>query len=384
LIDRNFVHDGVCGDGIDIRAMGTGNATAQVNRNFVTSLTQCSGTGVGTIEGIGTQVTGTGVLHATVDQNTEANTGSRGANMDSLFINPAESGTLIQTISHNLYTSGIGGASTNGMEYIISNGKPYSQLTISNSDFYNNPGDMLELFNRGELGSTGILILDHVLVDGTTISGGLPAYATPPGGVNGVPLASTGDNTGECLGIASVGSFDVTKLVMRDSVFINCGNNGIEITNNHCTNPPTLGPACGTGDPHLVSIDIERSRISGSKYYNLWFNEVTPLTQLQVRVEDTDLSSSLSGVAVAFDQQPTGGTGSYAIDLGGGALGSKGRNCIFGGAIYDLEATGFDVSAAHNWWGTPSGPVSGKVVASAGGSVDSSNWLTQPPSACNH
>jgi hypothetical protein len=384
LIDRNYVHDGVCGDGIDIRAMGTGNATAQVNRNFVTSLTQCSGTGVGTIEGIGTQVTGTGVLHATVDQNTEANTGSRGANMDSLFINPAESGTLIQTISHNLYTSGIGGASTNGMEYIISNGKPYSQLTISNSDFYNNPGDMLELFNRGELGSTGILILDHVLVDGTTISGGLPAYATPPGGVNGVPLASTGDNTGECLGIASVGSFDVTKLVMRDSVFINCGNNGIEITNNHCTNPPTLGPACGTGDPHLVSIDIERSRISGSKYYNLWFNEVTPLTQLQVRVEDTDLSSSLSGVAVAFDQQPTGGTGSYAIDLGGGALGSKGRNCIFGGAIYDLEATGFDVSAAHNWWGTPSGPVSGKVVASAGGSVDSSNWLTQPPSACNH
>ena len=54
--------------------------------------------------------------------------------------------------------------------------------------FYNNPGDMLELFNRGELGSTGILVLDHVLVDGTTISGGLPAYAIPAGGVNGVPL----------------------------------------------------------------------------------------------------------------------------------------------------------------------------------------------------
>ena len=162
LIDRNYVHDGVCGDGIDLRSMGTGNATAQVNRNFVTSLTQCSGTGVGTIEGIGTQVTGTGVLQATVDQNTEAYTGSPGANMDSLFINPAESGTLIQTISHNLYTTGIGGASTNGMEYIISNGKPYSQLTISNSDFYNNPGDMLELFNRGELGSTGILILGSV------------------------------------------------------------------------------------------------------------------------------------------------------------------------------------------------------------------------------
>ena len=381
-IERNYVHDGFCGDGIDLRSMATGDATAQVNRNFVTRLAQCSGTGIRTIEGIGTQVTGTGILNVAVDANTEANTGSAGANMDSLFVNPAESGTLIQSIKHNLYSSGIGGASTNGMEFIISNGKPYSELTISDSQFYNNPGDMLELFNRGEQGSTGILVLDRVLVDGTTISGGLPGYAIPAGGVNGVPRASTGDNTGECLGVASVGANDVTMLVMRDSEFVDCGNNGIEITNNHCTNPPSVGPGCGDGDPHTVSIDIERSRISGSRYYNLWMNDVTPLTQLQVRVEDSDLSTSLSGVAVAFDQQPTGGTGSYAIDLGGGTLGSKGRNCIFGGAIYDLETMGYNVTAENDWWGTPSGPVPGKVVASNGGSIDDSNWLTHLPAAC--
>jgi len=378
----NYVHDGVCGDGIDLRSMGTGNATAQVNRNFVTTLAQCRGTGVGTIEGLGTQVTGTGVLNVTMDGNTEANTGSAGANMDSLFVNPAESGTLVQSIKHNLYTSGIGGASTNGLEFIISNGKPYAEVTVSNSAFYNNPGDMLELFNRGEQGSTGILTLDHVLVDGTTISRGLPSYAIPAGGVNGVPLASTGDNTGECLGIASVGSNDVTMLLMRDSEFVGCGNNGIEITNNHCTNPPSHGPGCGTGDPHAVFIDIQRSRISGSRYYNLWMNEVTPLTELKVSIEDTDLSTSLSGVAVAFDQQPTASTGTYVIDLGGGALGSKGRNCIFGGAIYDLETMGFAVTAENNWWGTPSRPVPGKVIATAGGSVDDANWLTQPAAAC--
>jgi hypothetical protein len=386
-IEQNYVHDGVCGDGIDLRSMGTGKATAEVNRNFVTRLIQCTsttvpGSVVRTIEGIGTQVTGNGILDVAADGNTEANTGSPGANMDSLFVNPAESGTLVESISHNLYASGIGGASTNGMEFIISNGKPYSELTISESAFYNNPGDMLELFNRGEQGSTGILTLDHVLVDGTTISRGLPSYAIPAGGTNGVPLATTGDNTGECLGIASVGANDVTILVMRDSEFVDCGNNGIEITNNHCTNPPSPGPACGAGDPHIVSIDIQRSRISGSKYYNLWMNDVTALTQLEVRVEDTDLSTSLSGVAVAFDQQPTGSTGSYAIDLGGGALGSKGRNCIFGGAIYDLETTGYAVTAQNNWWGTPSGPMPGKVVAMAGGSVDDANWLSEPASAC--
>src|SRR5260370_36982237 len=92
-----------------------------------------------------------------------------------------------------------------------------------------------------------------------------------------------------------------------------------------------------------LSIDIERSRISGSEYYDLWLNNVTPLTNLQIRVEDTDLSTSLGGVAVAFDQQPTASTGSYVIDLGGGALGSRGRNCIFGAAIYDPETNGYNL-----------------------------------------
>ena len=381
LIEGNYVHDGVCGDGIDLRSMATADVTAQVNRNFVTRLFQCSstsvpGSSVRTIEGIGTQVTGTGILDATLDGNTEANTGSPGANMDSLFVNPAESGTLIEQVKHNLYTSGIGGASTNGLEFIVSNGKPYSSVSVSDSAFYNNPGDMLELFNRGEQGSTGILNLDHVVVEGTTISGGLPVYAIPPG-TQGTP-----DNTGECLAVASVGANDTTVVTMRDSQFTGCGNNGIEITSNHCTNPPSPGPACGAGEPHTVSIDIERSRISGSRFYNLWMNNVTPLTELDVRVEDSDLSASQSGVAVAFDQQPTGSTDSAVIDLGGGALGSKGRNCIFGGAIYDLETKGYAVTAENNWWGSATGPDPAKVVATAGGSIDDANWLTHSASAC--
>ena len=110
-------------------------------------------------------------------------------------------------------------------------------------------------------------------------------------------------------------------------------------------------------------------------------NNVTPLTNLEVRVEDSDLSTTLSGVALAFDQQPTASTGSYVIDLGGGALGSNGRNCIFGGAIYDLETNGYNVAAEQNWWGSPSGPAPGKVVAT-GGSVDDANWLRLPAAAC--
>ena len=370
-ITNNYVHDGVCGDGIDIRGMNTGDISVDVEYNFVTRLVQCGS--VRTIEGIGTQVTGTSRLRATLFGNTEANNGSPGANMDSLFVNPAEDGVLTETIDKNVYMTGIGGSSTNGMEFILSNGGAHAKVAISNSFFQNNPGDMLEEFNRGGTGSRAELDLDNVIVQQTTFTAGLPVYGDPSG------TAASPDNTGECLGIGSVGANDTTILVMTDSSFTGCDNNGIEVTNNH----PVTGD--GTGNPHTISLDINRSTISGSRYYNLWVNDVTPLTNLRVMVQDSDLSVSGSGVAVAFDMQPgTGGTTSSQIDLGGGALGSAGRNCIFGGAIYNLEATGYNVSAEHNWWGTASGPPSGTVIESEPGfKIDTSAFLQQVPLACS-
>jgi hypothetical protein len=129
-------------------------------------------------------------------------------------------------------------------------------------------------------------------------------------------------------------------------------------------------------------LDIEKSRIAGSRYYNLWFNNITPLTMLTAKVDESDLSTSMSGVALAFDQQPSGSTGNYTIDFGGGALGSIGGNCIFGGAIYDLETTGYNISAQQNWWGTQNGPAPGTVFASSGSMVDTSMQLTDRPAAC--
>lgn len=158
-IINNYLHDGVCGDGIDIRGMNTGDVAVQVNYNFITRLVQCRS--VSAIQGISTQVTGSSRLRATLFGNTQADNGSPGANMDRLFVNPAESGTLIETIDHNVDITGIGGASTNGFEYILSNGNANSHVTISNSYFRNNPGDMLEEFNYGA-GSATTLILDNV------------------------------------------------------------------------------------------------------------------------------------------------------------------------------------------------------------------------------
>jgi hypothetical protein len=184
-------------------------------------------------------------------------------------------------------------------------------------------------------------------------------------------------NTGDCLDIVANGANDTTIFRMIDSSFTGCDNNGIEVTGNHVTGN-------GVGDLHTIVLDIDNSIITGSRFYNLWINDLTPLTRLRVRVQDSDLSVSSSGVAVAFDQQPTGATTSAVIDLGGGALGSDGRNCIFGGAIYDLEATQYNVAAENNWWGSARGPLPGKVVETVQGyKIDTSSPLRRAPFACN-
>ena len=343
-ISNNYVHDGVCGDGIDIRNVVPGTSAAFIQAsltgNYVAFLKQCRGpNGIGTLEGIATQteIGTTGTVLASLINNVENSNGSAGANADSLFINPAGDGPLTEKISNNLFLNGIGGASTNGLEYIIAAGTNTSFVMIQNSVFQGDPGDMLELFNRGNgggnAGTYASLILQNVVVQGTTITNGLPAYATPPGGAGGVRLAGSPDNTGECLGVGSVGGGDVTVVQLINTSFTQCGNNGLEVTNNYATGD---GPA--TDSPQTIVVDIINSRISGSHFYNLWINNISPLTNLNVKVQNSDLSRSLTGIGVGFDSFFGYAIANSMIDLGGGPLGSTGNNCFFPRSfINDLE-----------------------------------------------
>lgn len=367
-INGNYVHDGSCGDGIDIRSMGNASAQAQVNGNFVTRLPQCSS--VQTMEGIGMQASGSGSLAVTVFGDTEENNGSPGANADSLFVNLADSGKLTEVIDHNVYNTGIGGPSTNGFEYLLSNGDAVGYVQIENSTFTTDPGDMLEEFDRG-VNSKQTLILNNVLAENTTYTGGLPTYANPAG------TATSPDNTGECMNIASVGSGDQTIFQMDNSELENCDNDGINVTNNHVDGDG------GAANPQSVQLSIANSKIVSTRYYGLWINKVTGLNNLQVSVQNTEFANSSSGEMVAFDQQSTATNGQYAIDLGGGALGSAGRNCILNGKLLDLESTGFNVSAKDDWWGSKAGPLPGTVSARpAGYTIDDSPWLQNAPPAC--
>lgn len=359
-IKDNFVHDGTCGNGIDVRAMDRARLTADVAGNRVTRLVQCAK--VKAVHAITMQATGTATLRADLDGNTQTDVGSPGANAEGLFVNTGGSGSVVQTVRHNTFRNGVGGHSTNGLEIVNSNGDTNSHVLVQDSTFRTDPGDMLELYNWG-VRSTATLVLDRVSVADTTISGGLPPFATPPG------TAVNPFNNGACLDISSGGAHNETVVDLRHSQLSGCGNNAVAVTNNHVTGN-------GVGDPHSVRLDIDHSRLTGSGYYNLWVTNLTPLDDLAVSVQDSDLSSA-GGVGVGFDQRPTGSTGRARIDLGGGPLGSAGRNCL-----HAIQTTGYDVSARHNWWGSPSGPSPAQLAAGTGTVIDTSTALTRPPAAC--
>jgi hypothetical protein len=99
------------------------------------------------------------------------------------------------------------------------------------------------------------------------------------------------------------------------------------------------GTAMALGAQTIV-VDIINSRISGSHFYNLWLNNISPLTNLNVKVQNSDLSRSLAGVGVGFDSFFGYAIANSMIDLGGGPLNSTGNNCFFPRSfINDLEAT---------------------------------------------
>jgi hypothetical protein len=383
-IDNNYVHDGFCGDGIDIRSMGTASIDARVQANLLTRLRQGSRNGIISILAIGLQAIGAGKLRVDNAGNMETYIGNPGqTDADAQFVSIADSGSVTDIISHNTFRHGIGDFSSNGMEFVISNGTGSGYMHILDSSFEDDPGDMLEEFNFGS-GSRMELVLDNVETRHTTLNGGTAAYADPPGHALGP------GNIGDCLTVFDVGANDMDTLVMRNSHFSDCDNNGLEINNNVV--PTNAGSGVGLiGIPKGISagainVEIDHSSITASRYYALWVNNMTPVKTLTVRVQNSNLSTS-GGEAVAFDQQTTASTQDTQIDLGGGSLGSVGQNCIFDGALADMEATRYHVMAKHNWWGTPGGPAPGTTTVNPSertgvASITANPALTEPPPAC--
>lgn len=347
-IERNYVHDAKCGDGIDIRTMASARLNVNIEQNTVTRIAQGSNLVlIGSVLAIGLQALDSSVIRATQDRNSQTFIGSADADCEGQFQNTAGAGQIYTTINRNTFAHGIGGFSCNGLEAVISTGSGRIDVEITNSTFVDNVGDMLQAANLGA-GSTMNFVADNVVVDGTSERGGNPPGSSD-GGLNPIPF-----NIGDCLLAGNNGGGSRTNVTVRNSHFTRC-NNGISLFSN-------VGILNRFGPTKQLNATVQNSSIVDNARYGLHTAVFSPVDQYDVRFEATEVARN--GAAGVSFEAPLANQFRGRFDLGKGALGSRGNNCFHGNRPVDLEATNLRVIAKSNWWGRAGTPKRSQVKAS--------------------
>jgi hypothetical protein len=375
-IEHNYIHDGTCSDGIDLRATGTAQVMATINSNNITRLVQ--GPKMRSLLAIGMQTRDTAMMNVESDQNSETYIGSPNADCEGLFSNQT-GGVLNWNIRNNTFAHGIGGASCNGGEFFPTGGDATTNLYISHSTFEDNPGDMIEEVNEGK-GTTMHMILDDVTISHVT-------QAKP---IVPEPKFSTGtdNNLSRCIELGIHGHQNTTYLKVINSRAFDCAGDGIGVTVNTRgirQLPPSLGLGnvstdYGDGVGDSVFIDVQNSKIYKTPEYAFHFVNDTVMDEVHVRITNTLLADAQGPALVAFDQN--GKTARSEIDLGSAPPDNPGGNCIIGATNLAIEVTGYEVSAKSNWWGATGGPVLDKVSVTDG-KLDFTPTLIAAPPACS-
>jgi hypothetical protein len=366
-IQDNQVHDAVCGDGIDVRLFNAAVYQADIDGNTIYGLQEPADSKslIISVLAIGMQTNNRSVLTATIDNNTEHDIGSpvlspEGSDSEGVFPNVVDASTITASIDGNNFYNGIGGFSANGLEIPVMGDGGTDIVQVSNSTFAKVPGDIIELFALGTNGTLQ-LSLDNVTASYSTGGSLLESTAGPLGGAN----------NGDCLVAASVNSGNSLRVVMNNSTLTHCYHNGVTFLSNN-----SLG---NTAPTQLIDFDIEGSQITDSEGYGLSVLNLSPLTQLTGKVQNTNFSGN-QNFNIGLDNESTQ-PAILSLDFGGGVLGSTGDNCIVDGGKGGVTASGVSVFLENNWWGSPEGPSAG-VVKVQNGNLDDTPALSAPPTAC--
>lgn len=361
----NVVHDAECGDGIDVRTSGSARAKVTIKDNDVHSLRQ--GEAFRSVLAIGLQARDTSELTAIVNGNTQANLGNpdepnfavEGADSEGVFVNGVGPSRLHATVTANRYTNddGVGGFSANGLEMVAMGEGSVVTTIVRDSSFSGPPGDIIE---EGALGTNAHLtmLLERVTAE----------RSTGVGNTMVLPF-----NNGDCVLAGSLGAGNDVRLTVRDSILRDCRNNGLSMGSNVVN---------GSGPTKNLSLDVDRTTITGNRGANLGIRNFTKLDSLSVKVQRTNLSDSrgTGSGAANLSAEDLGTTSASAIDLGGGALGSTGGNCLHAGTLA-ADVVRYAVSARNNWRGQSTGPGLLRTVV-VGGTLDAGSPLATPPARC--
>ena len=172
VVRGNSVHDAECGDGIDVRAMGSARIRAKIKANAVSRLRESSE--FQSVLAIGLQSADTVAARSRrVDRNTQADLGNEGADSEGVFINPTGPSRIDAKVTRNEYSNDdhLGGFSANGLEFVSMGDGSTGIVEVADSSFTGTPGDVLEQLALGTNAYLS-LELDNVLAADSSGFGG--------------------------------------------------------------------------------------------------------------------------------------------------------------------------------------------------------------------
>jgi hypothetical protein len=375
----NRVHDGLCMDGIHIRAGGKSVASGRIDKNQITRLHQ--GKMFVAVIGIMLETKETASLTVASDGNSQTFIGNivggvPEADCEGLLSHQL-GGNLRWTIKNNYFAHGIGGPSCNGAEFFITEGKTNAAITISDSQFVNAQGDMLQNINLGSGATT--LTLERVMIAYTRLA------ADANGAPNPIGSTATGNEAGRprghCVLLASHGPNGINRAKISDSHFSNCSGDGLFMFY-----APFLERPGAFGE---LSLDIDRSTITTDSGFGLRWANYGSVNQASVKVRNSLLAGALDKAAIALVQNPFSATTNNAsLDFGTSA--APGGNCIGFPGPKALVLEQVDASFVGNFWGAnpiasltngTGNPIT-DTISLNGAKIDTSLPLTAAPATC--
>jgi hypothetical protein len=375
----NRIHDGFCMDGIHIRAGGNSVVNGRIDRNQITRMQQ--GKMFVAVIGIMLETKDNATLAVTSDGNSQTFIGNLAGGVPNAdcegLLTHQLGGDLRWTITNNYFAHAPGGASCNGAEFFITEGKTNASIAISDSQFIDAQGDMLQNINLGSGETT--LSLERVTIAFTRLS------TEPSGAPN--PIGSTpagneaGRPRGHCVMLVSHGPGGINRAIIRDSHFSNCSGDGLFMFYAPFVAKP--------GSFRDLSLDIDHSTITTESGYGLRWANFGSVDRASVKVRNSLIAGALDKAAIALMQGPSGATvkdGSFDF----GTFAAPGGNCIGFPGPKAVVLAGVDASFVGNFWGAnpavPPADGTGSPVADTislnGGKIETGAPLAAAPATC--
>jgi hypothetical protein len=377
----NRIHDGFCMDGIHIRAGGKSVVNGRIDKNVITRLHQ--GKMFVAVIGIMLETKDNATLAVTSDGNSQTWIGNllggvADADCEGLLTHQL-GGDLRWTITNNYFAHAPGGASCNGAEFFITEGKTSATIAISDSQFIDAQGDMLQNINLGSGETT--LTLERVTIAYTRLSTDVsgapnPIGSTPAGNEAGRPR-------GHCVMLVSHGPGGSNRAKISDSHFSNCSGDGLFMFYAPFVSDP--------GSYRDLSLDIDHSTITTESGYGLRWANYGSLERASVTVRNSLIAGALDKAAIALVQNPSSATIRDATFDFGTAV-EPGGNCIGFPGPKALVVEGLNANFVGNFWGAnpvvPPADGTGNPLADTislnAGKVDTSSPMTAAPATCGH